>query len=355
MGIVRTVLATLALVVAFAGPVGAAVGPTGEVASRTYFSVDDLVNGTSMTQSQCDALATAVWVTADNSSECLRYYMSAPQGRDDAVVLLHGDFVNADNGGTPRVTAADYARTGPQDELNDAAALAQNFGRTAIVLARPGTFGSSGNELKIRHTVHEARLVDAALSLIAARHGIRRFHLVGQSGGAILIGALLASRSDIGCASLGAGRLAVTAEDAARDLAEEAPQTLLDDQAYMAGVRGAADLRTFVISDPADIRSSIAGQNLFVARARARGIPVTHLLTVANFDRGAHHDVMGQALRVLYECLDGASDERIAAVVQQFGRENARKWAQQAPSPRLRQAAMRSSSASTSARSPSAK
>jgi len=53
---------------------------------------------------------------------------------------------------------------------------------------------------------------------------------------------------------------------------------------------------------------------------------------------------------VLYECIEGSSDERIAAIVAQFARENARQWAEHAPPPRLRPAALRSSSASISAK-----
>jgi pimeloyl-ACP methyl ester carboxylesterase len=350
MGIARRILAVLAIAAPLAIPVRAAVVPAVDAAPQAYFSVDDLINGSVISHRQCSTIAMAVWATADGSSECLRYFMSAQPGSGDAVVLLHGDFVNADNGGAPQVTAADYARTGPREEMEDAAALARRFGRTAIVLARPGTFGSSGSELKVRHTAHEARLVDAALTAIAGRYGIGQFHLVGQSGGAILIGALLAMRTDIGCASLGAGRLAVNAEIADRDLAHEAPETMLDDQSYVGGIRASPDLRLFVLSDPADIRSSIVGQSRFVANARAHGVPVTHLLTVANYDKEAHHDVMGQALRVLYECIDGSSDERIAAIVEQFARENARQWAAHAPAPRLGPAALRSSSASISAK-----
>ncbi|MBV8568549.1 MAG: hypothetical protein JO273_24165 [Methylobacteriaceae bacterium] len=326
-----SMIAAVVLMATWASNAPAAIAP-GDAAPpqqlepKTFFSLDDLLNGKRMSRAECDAIPIAVWVTADGMSECLRYYMSHMGDPDEAVVILNGDLVITEPGQAP--SAPGYEKASVEGELNYAARRARFFGKTFIELARPGTLGSSGSELKVRHTVHEARLVNAALDAIALKEGIRKFDLVGQSGGSILIGALLAMRGDIGCASIGSGRLALAPyTNAPKTLATENWRALLDDQAYVVSIRKSTGLRAFILSDPDDVHSPIAGQSLFALRATAAGLPVTQLMTVAVPDKGAHHNVVGQAIRAMKECLAGTSDVAIAEIIRQFALENARKWA----------------------------
>jgi hypothetical protein len=291
------------------------------------FSVADVLNGKQISQAECRAIASAVWVSADGSSECLRYYMSPAPSGHEAVVLLNGDFVDNSPGKAP--SAPEYDQLGAGDLLRYAERRGRLFGRTFLTLARPGTLGSSGNELAVRHTAHELRLVNAALDAIASERGVTTYHLIGQSGGSILIGGLLAMRSDIGCASIGSGRLSLAPYTGdPRDLPSEGRKAILDDQAYVGLIRPSRSLRVFVLSDPDDQYSAIEGQKLFVRRAAEAGVPVKQLMTVALPDEGAHHDVQAQAVQVMKACLDRSPDERIAAIVQEFAKENAQKWAQ---------------------------
>ena len=75
----------------------------------------------------------------------------------------------------------------------------------AIYLARAGLDGSSGDH-RIRHSVLELNVTNAALDAIKKRHGFGGFHLIGQSGGSMLVGGMLALRNDIGCAVIGSVR-----------------------------------------------------------------------------------------------------------------------------------------------------
>jgi pimeloyl-ACP methyl ester carboxylesterase len=49
----------------------------------------------------------------------------------------------------------------------------------------------------------------AALDELRARHGLRRFHLAGQSGGAHTVAGLAQMRTDVGCAVMAAGVISV--------------------------------------------------------------------------------------------------------------------------------------------------
>ena len=70
--------------------------------------------------------------------------------------------------------------------------ISKHYKTTGIYLARIGVDGSSGNH-NIRHTVLELNATNAALDAIRERHRFAGFHLIGQSGGASLIGGMLGS------------------------------------------------------------------------------------------------------------------------------------------------------------------
>ena len=83
--------------------------------------------------------------------------------------------------------------------------MSKQYKTAAIYLARAGVDGSSGDH-RIRHTVLELNVTNMALDAIKQRHGFDGFHLIGQSGGSKLVGGMLALRTDIGCAVIGAGK-----------------------------------------------------------------------------------------------------------------------------------------------------
>jgi hypothetical protein len=191
--------------------------------------------------------------------------------------------------------------------------------------------GSSGSESTVRHKVHEARLISAALDAIAVKEGIGRFHLVGNSGGAIIVGALLASRQDIGCAVLGSGRLTLPAAakilDTRKPLSEEVADSYLNDANYAGEIPNDPNLRVFVLTDPLDKLSAFDGQNEFVRRAKGSGVPIVQLLTSSIVDNGEHHDVQRQANDVLQLCIDGKPDAFIATKIQEASEINKAAWA----------------------------
>lgn len=120
----------------------------------------------------------------------------APQ----VVVLLRGDrqmFVRRDPSDIPSNTVSD------QEKL--ALKAMARVGVPVISVARPGTYGSSGDHLS-RRQKSEFDAINATLDAIRDRYHIGRFALVGHSGGATAVGAMLTyGRKDISCAIIESG------------------------------------------------------------------------------------------------------------------------------------------------------
>ena len=90
-------------------------------------------------------------------------------------------------------------------QRHQAQAIFQRSGLPTLIVARPGTYGSSGNHYR-RRQAEEFLALNAAVDAIKARYGIARFILSGHSGGATAASALLTSgRRDIDCAVLTSG------------------------------------------------------------------------------------------------------------------------------------------------------
>ena len=148
---------------------------------------------------------------------CFRYYLSTAGGEGSRpVVYFPGDKLGRFN-----VHTGEFAPQPPDvkdidtDDLQkNADGLSKQMKTTAIYFGRVGIDGSSGDH-RIRHSVLELNATNVALEAIKLRHRFEGFHVVGQSGGATLIGGLLTLRTDIGCAAIGAGRLAMPEAGAA--------------------------------------------------------------------------------------------------------------------------------------------
>jgi len=143
----------------------------------------------------------AVWVQYSGGEACIRYFSAgdlhdAPQ----ALVIFKGDRASL----IKRPPAEIPANTA--DALQrQAQTIMRKTALPTVIVARPGTYGSSGNHYH-RRQVEEFLALNAALDAIKARYGIQHFILSGHSGGATAASALLAlGRRDIDCAVLASG------------------------------------------------------------------------------------------------------------------------------------------------------
>ena len=227
---------------------------------------EQLENGMTLTRAQCAALPEAVWVRAFGEDFCIRYYASTAGGEGrKPVVYLAGDK-------SPKKMEK------PLDTkhlTNFASRLSKSAKTTGIYLARPGFDGSSGHH-KYRWSVLELHAMNAALDAIKQRHGFDGFHLVGQSGGAMVIGGLLGLRRDIGCAVPGAGLLVRTGKPRPNAGPKDRLVNSADGIDWI--VRN-SKARILVVTDPEDKTVPPRSQTTFVqatAQGRRQGRAVFH-------------------------------------------------------------------------------
>lgn len=143
----------------------------------------------------------AVWVEYAGGSACIRYFSAGSlQDAPLALVMFKGDRVSLIKRPPDQIPAntADAQR-------REAQAIFRRSGLPTLIVARPGTYGSSGNHYR-RRQAEEFLALNAAVDAIKARYGIARFILSGHSGGATAASALLTfGRRDIDCAVLTSG------------------------------------------------------------------------------------------------------------------------------------------------------
>lgn len=142
-----------------------------------------------------------LWVQPAEGPACIRYFASNDiDGARLAVVQFSGD----------RDGVMDQAPTripGNTEALRtlDAQRSRDRAGVPWIFVARPGTYGSSGDHRRRRQPV-EFHALDAALDALMQRHRLQRIVLVGHSGGATAGAALLTlGRTRVACAVLSSG------------------------------------------------------------------------------------------------------------------------------------------------------
>ncbi|HEY2134432.1 MAG TPA: hypothetical protein VGH49_01005 [Xanthobacteraceae bacterium] len=274
-----------------------------------------MMHGITMTQTQCAELAQAVWITPAGKGFCMRYYLSVAGGAGShPVVMLQGDQLGRFDARTGRFEPAPNAPTEDTDTDNLvklADILSRRFGGPAIYLARVGIDGSSGHH-GIRHSFLELYATNQALDAIKQRYAFKGFSLIGQSGGATLVGGLLALRTDIGCAVPGSGNLALlNGYKSANSLA-----AAFDPAAMIPAIAKKSTARILVVTDPRDKIVPVDHQSTFVSQLRRAGGTAEQLFVEATDE--SHHGVSLYAVYATAACLRGQTDEEIATGLATF-------------------------------------
>ena len=186
------------LLFGFAVAIGAAAEATPLASDR------DMVTGVSVTEADCRAEIGRLWVKVENRGFCVRFWLSTAGGsKDEALVAFNGDIGGRIDG---KLQLLEQARSISDESLQKTAGYGSRLYRGPyFLIARPGTFGSSGHHVKDRRTLLEVRVAMAALDALKRHYGFKRFHLVGQSGGGHTVAGLVQLRSDIGCAVIASG------------------------------------------------------------------------------------------------------------------------------------------------------
>lgn len=237
------------------------------------FTADALVRGTFATKQDCATIPQAVWAPLDSGdAECIRYWASGLlAGATDprALIYIPSDQLTFDQ------PAPGYTNLNPEKLQALVDEMAARAGVPLILLARPGTFGSSG-EHKQRRRVLEPRLLSKALDELKTRFGIRELTLVGLSGGGHIVASLLGWRSDIICA--------------VPTSSVSSPRLRWEDMGRTTDLTGYADsyeplphlkpgvtnprLRVFVLGDPKDSNVKWSTQLPLATRLKDLGVDV---------------------------------------------------------------------------------
>ena len=282
-------------------------------ARADLIKMTDIARGIVMTQAQCAALPQAVWINAMGRNLCMRYYLSTSGGEGSRpVVFLQGDLGFLRDPVTRAWVAPPSLKdTNTDDLIKYADQISKRQKTTGIYLARMGRDGSSGWHRQF-HTALEVQATNTALDAIKQRYRFEGFNIYGHSGGALLVGGLLAFRTDIGCAVPADGILAPDPVPKASDPAIQ----LFDSAAHVATIAQRRSTRILVVSDPQDMVVKIQIRTPFVEKLRGAGGQVEQFFVNATDDE--HHFTTPHAELVMADCLRGASHDEIADDLAKF-------------------------------------
>lgn len=259
------------------------------------FSGEALARGVVASELECSSISLAAWSRADTGeAECIRYWASglvAGQGNPRVMIYIPGDQLAGDQ------PVQGYTNLSPSKMQALVDQMALKAGVPLILLARPGSFGSSG-EHKKRRRILEPQLVSKALDVIKTRHGIQELTVVGLSGGGHTLVSFLGWRSDITCA--------VPASSVS------SPKMRWEEMGLTADLTGYADsyeplahlksdvmhpkLRVFVLGDPKDSSVKWSTQLPLATRLKELGVNV-EILTGEGSD--SQHHALGASGRLL--------------------------------------------------------
>jgi pimeloyl-ACP methyl ester carboxylesterase len=273
----------------------------GAAAEATPLASDsDMVTGVSVTEADCRAQISRLWVKVENRGFCVRFWLSTAGGnKDEALVAFHGDIGGMIDG---KLQLEEQARSISDESLQKAADYGSRLYRGPyFFIARPGAFGSSGNHVKDRRTLLEIRVAMAALDALKQHYGFKRFHLVGHSGGGHTVAGLVQLRSDIGCAVLASAPISLRSQmhdRFGRPLVGKL--SLYDPIDHVSAMKPRPDLHLFVVSDRNDKVVSYRSQLEFVERVKAHNLAITHVAATAT-DKNSH-GLFNDGLRLAVDC-----------------------------------------------------
>lgn len=275
------------------------------------FWPSQVLYGSISSPSRCATIRDAVWADVPGGGECIRYFASGliDGANPDAMVFIHGDYLVRGVSGKYWVLSH-YARRSPSNLELDAKRWSEQARVPALFIGRPGVYGSSGDH-KDKAKRREVDLINAALDQIKRRYRISRFHLAGQSGGGHSVAGLMPLRTDIGCAAISSGAVAVT--ERYRLLKLALPDGLYDPVDDVGRIAKVPSPRIFVLSDPEDRRVPVASQTLYVDRLHNAGVAAVHILATAK--DGDHHGLSALARRATALCVKGVPDDQIVQQV----------------------------------------
>lgn len=267
----------------------------------------------------CELERNRVWVMIEGQGDCIAYYASGSlRGASSAVIYFEGDI--------PSSYQRDRERLGGHLATMRTAldTLARAHKMPFVLLARPGTFGSTGSHTE-RRKLREYLVMREAVRGVSFRYGIGRLALAGQSGGGTIVGALLTlGLEGVTCAAPASGGYDLTAmldwhsqRQGRHPHHREHPAALADNMNVMdrvGNVRADPARRIFIIGDTRDTVSPFEQQRRFAAALKSLG---HHAEVIEAQGTGPdRHGLSMTSLKAAALCASGASDADIRRVVR---------------------------------------
>ncbi|WP_432240806.1 alpha/beta fold hydrolase [Herbaspirillum robiniae] len=285
-----------------------------------HFSETEAASGADSTPEQCARTSDAVWVAGPTFQECIRYFPSKDfrQGTvHSAIVFMAGDVLSA------KGVSPSYAAGTPRKRIERADQEQRRGGTPYLILGRPGTDGSSGNQ-NLRRTRYETLVMNAALDKIKEKYGIAEYGLIGQSGGGGLVAALIAERQDVLCAVSSSGVTAVKYRIAAAgrssDYTGKSVGDVWDPVEQLGRVNPMPGFRMFVTSDKNDGDVGYSSQEHYVLAAQKSGLPITQLMVHGTGP--VHHQTYSIGNRVVEDCMLGLSTSYISTTYSDLSNDH---------------------------------
>lgn len=269
------------------------------------FDALQALNGSYAFREACDAARHLLWIELDGEGDCIRYYpQGLAEGANPSALVYFGGDVMLRNAKGVRFITPTYSRQSPASIAADTAEWSRRAGIPAIVIARPGILGSSGDH-NDRRRLREMRLMDRALDEIKARHSIGSFILAGHSAGGQIAASLLNWRKDIAAVAISSGMVSVKqVADFWENRRAIAGSVLYDVTTFYDPIKEIDRIARspspiiYVLSDPEDQIIPFYSQLHYVRRLRRAGFEPHHIYLHAK-DRS--HHVLAEYARLAVE------------------------------------------------------
>lgn len=295
----KPILAACALVINLAAPPA--------IALDTADHDRPLPWGAAAEQEHCPDNSSFAWVIHAEGGDCIRYFAAGNLTEAPIVIAMF----SGDRDGFLKLMPEEIPNNTRRSREATAARLSRQSGVPAVLVSRPGIYGSSGNHRERRRT-RELIALDAALSLLKQRYRIGHFALLGHSGGATAAaGILTLGRDDILCAVLTSGAYDL-AERARRRTAPGGNWAEQGDPAGVArqfdplhhidGIAFSPSRKIYILGNPADEVTPFDLQRRFADAVEQAGHQVE--LREAPAAAPRFHNLLGGAgLEAVRECI----------------------------------------------------
>jgi predicted esterase len=261
---------------------------------------DGIIAGATSSQDSC-SLKTHVWIVDGGEGFCIRFFTNDVKSKNAAAIFFfQGDFVGSDWDSTGHSRGVIWAHKGDMGAVlfkNTNLFVERQMGLPFVYLSRPGVLGSSGDH-KNKTQPQESRVINAAIDSLKARLKIRELVLAGQSGGAALVANILPKRSDVKCAVMGSGAVALW-QFASRFVAQDVYKTW-EDPIQSAHEIGNVATHFYVLAGDGDKTRPPEYQKMYAQFLTDKGLDV-HFELIKKTS-GDPHDLEAEVLRTAESC-----------------------------------------------------